>query len=37
MLPKIYFMIKDVFFSKESTWHRCLVAESGGSWSKIGF
>jgi hypothetical protein len=36
MAPKYINILKT--FSKESTWHRCLVAESGGNWqvSEIG-
>ena len=34
---KNLFHDKSCVFSKESTWHRCLVAESGRNWSQIGF
>jgi hypothetical protein len=36
-VTKNLFYDKRCVFSKESTWHRCLVAESGRNWSQIGF
>jgi hypothetical protein len=36
-VTKNLFCDKRCVFSKESTWHRCLVAKSGRNWSKIGF
>jgi len=37
MLPKIYFMVKDVFFHKNQLVFMSLAAEIGGNWSKKGF
>ena len=36
-VTKNLFYGKRCVFSKESTWHRCPVAECGGNRSKMGF
>ena len=36
-VTKNIFYSKICVFSKESTWHRCVVGETGGNGSKLDF
>ena len=37
LVTKNLFYDKSCVFSKESTWHRCVVGETGGNGSKLDF
>ena len=37
LVTKNSFYNKSCVFSKESTWHRCVVGETGGNGSKLDF